>query len=132
MSDPGLSGNNVSERQLKWGMWLIAHRAFLKRIGYGLLIAVAVVAWGYTLWGLLDYYFIRGLDLDRAIARDVATARNPSAEITKRQAAKPIQIAEVLLLATNTGTYDSVARVVNPNPRWLANVEYTLDVPGAP
>ncbi|MDO8599372.1 MAG: hypothetical protein Q7S02_04640, partial [bacterium] len=133
MADPSLGGsNNVSGRQLKWGMWLLAHRMLLKKIGYGCLIAVAVVSWGYTFWGTIDYYFIRGLDLERAIARDVAVARNPRAAILQRQAAKPLQIAEVYLLATTASTYDAAARVVNPNPRWLATVEYALEVPGAP
>lgn len=132
MVDFPVGGNNVSDRRLKWGMWFITHRALLKKIGYGCLIAVAVVSWGYTLWGTIDYYFIRGLDLDRAIARDIAVARNPRAAILQRQAAKALQIAEVYLLATTASTYDAAARVVNPNSRWLATVEYALEVPGAP
>jgi len=132
MADAPFDGNNVSERQLKWGMWFIANRPLLRRIGYGILIAVAAISWGYTLWGLIDYFFVRGLDLDRAIARDTAVAKNPRAAILQRQAARPVQIAEVHLLTTAPATYDAVARVVNPNPGWIAAVEYALEVPGSP
>jgi hypothetical protein len=133
MADPS-SGENgkVSERQLAWGMWFVTRRALLRRIGYGLLIAVAVVSWGYTFWGLIDYYFVRGLDFERAIARDLATARNPRQPIIQRQAARPIQIEEVSILATTAGMYDAIALVTNPNQHWLADVEYALEVPGAP
>ena len=133
MSDPQFGGNNnVSERQLSWGLWLVAHRAGLKRIGYGALIAVAVVSWSYTIWGVIDHFFLRGLDLQRAIERDLATRLNPRAAIIQRQRAKPLEIADVSLLPTSASTFDVAARVVNPNPQWLATVEYQLDVPGAP
>ncbi|MDO8621819.1 MAG: hypothetical protein Q7R80_01150 [bacterium] len=131
--DPQFGGNNnVSERQLSWGLWFVAHRGGLKRIGYGALIAVAVVSWAYTLWGVVDHFFVRGLDLQRAIQRDLAVRQNPRAAIIQRQRAKPLEIAEVSLLPTSASTFDAAARVVNPNPRWVATVEYQLDVPGAP
>lgn len=131
--DPQFGGNNnVSERQLSWGLWLVAHRAVLKRIGYGALIAVAAVSWVYTLWGVVDHFFVRGLDLERSIQRDLAVRQNPRAAIIQRQRAKPLEIVEVILLPTSASTFDAAARVMNPNPRWVATVAYRLDVPGAP
>lgn len=141
MSDPQLGGpNQVSNRQLSWGLWFVAHRESLKRLGYGALIAVSVVSWGYTLWGLTDHFLLRGLDLKRAIQRDLATRQNPRAAIIQRQRPKQLEIAEVLLIpnggassdASAGASFDVAARVMNPNPRWLATVEYQLEVPGAP
>ncbi|MBI4434871.1 hypothetical protein HY635_03615 [Candidatus Uhrbacteria bacterium] len=131
--DPQLGGQNqVSERQLSWGLWFVAHRESLKKVGYGLLIAVAVVSWGYTLWGLTDHFLLRGLDLQRAIQRDLATRQNPRAAIIQRQRPKPLEIAEVYLIPNGGSSFDAAARIVNPNPRWLATIEYQLEVPGAP
>jgi hypothetical protein len=124
--------DQISNRQLSWGLWFVAHREGLKKLGYGLLIAVSVVSWGYTLWGLTDHFLLRGLDLRRAIQRDLATRQNPRAAIIQRQRPKQLEIAEVLLIPNGSTSFDVAARVVNPNPRWLATVEYHLEVPGAP
>lgn len=133
MADPQLGGQNqVSERQLKWGLWFVAHRDFLKRVGYGALVVVSVVSWVYTLWGLTDHFLLRGLDLQRAIERDLATRSNPRAAIIQRQRPKPLEIAEVYLIPNGGSSFDVVARLVNPNPRWYATVEVRLEVPGAP
>ncbi len=133
MADPQLGGpNQVSERQLSWGLWFVAHRESLKKLGYGVLIAVAAVSWGYTLWGITDHFLLRGLDLRRAIQRDLATRQNPRAAIIQRQRPKPLEIAEVHLIPNGGSSFDVAARVVNPNPRWLATIEYQLEVPGAP
>lgn len=133
MADPMPGGSNqVSERQLSWGLWFVAHRESLKRLGYWALVAVSVVSWGYTLWGLTDHFLLRGLDLQRAIQRDLATRQNPRAAIIQRQRPKQLEIAEVLLIPNGGSSFDVAARVVNPNPRWHAMVEYHLEIPGAP
>lgn len=133
MADPIPGGSNqVSERQLSWGLWFVAHRESLQRLGYGALIAVSVLSWGYTLWGLTDHFLLRGLDLQRAIQRDLATRQNPRAAIIQRQRPKQLEIAEVLLIPNGGSSFDVAARVVNPNSRWRAMVEYHLEIPGAP
>lgn len=133
MPDPQVGGpNQVSERQLSWGLWFVAHRESLQRLGYGTLIAVSVLSWGYTLWGLTDHFLLRGLDLKRAIQRDLATRQNPRAAIIQRQRPKQLEIAEVLLIPNGGSSFDVAARVVNPNLRWRAMVEYHLEIPGAP
>lgn len=123
--------NDISDRQLRFGLWLNAHRSMLRRIGYGFLIAVSAASWGFTLWGVVNHFFIEGAALRRDLA-ELAQRANPRAAIVARQRPTPLEVSDVILLPTGGGRYDAASRVVNRNPRWVAELEYVLEVPGSP
>ncbi|MBI4143186.1 hypothetical protein HY480_04910 [Candidatus Uhrbacteria bacterium] len=130
MPDAPLPPNALSERQLRWGIWLTTHRETLRRMGIVVLVLIGVGSWLFTLWGLVDHIFLDGEQLRRSVA-ELATPQNPRIAIIRQQQPHPITTAEVFVVPSGPGTYDIAARVVNPNPQWRAIVSYTLDVPGA-
>lgn len=130
MPDPVVP-NNLTERQLRRAIWLTEHRMLLRRIGVGVLIAIGAGAWLFTIWGLVNHFFIEGPALRRGIA-SVAVAENANAALLANVRPIPPEIRDVLLIPSGGSTYDAVARIVNPNPRWRMDLEYVLDIPGAP
>lgn len=128
---PQASNGNVTERQIRWGLWLVTNRILLKRIGYGALIAIGTVSWLYTIWGVLNHFFFEGEALRREIAQ-LAVQANERKPILVLQQHRPIEIAQVFLVPNGGTSYDAAARIVNPNPAWVVRVAYALDIPGAP
>lgn len=122
---------NVTERQIRWELWFVTHWLLLKRIGYGALIAVAAASWLYTIWGVINHFFIEGETLRREIAQ-LAVQANERKPILVRQQHRPLEIAQVFLIPNGGTSFDAAARITNPNSAWVVRVSYTLDIPGAP
>ena len=132
MADPLiLPPNNISEHQLRRALWIAEHRLLLKRISIGVLIAIGAGSWLFTIWGAITHFLIEGPALRRAV-NAVAVSENANAPFLAALRPQLPHIADVLLIPSGGTTYDAAARIVNPNPRWLLDMEYALDIPGAP
>ncbi|MFH1098766.1 MAG: hypothetical protein V1723_02515 [Candidatus Uhrbacteria bacterium] len=125
----GNSIDSLSDRQLRWGIWFASHRQRLRRIGYGIIIAIAVCAWIFTIWGVVNHFFIEGAALQRSLVA-MTSADNDRAVVLARLRPQPLIVAEVHIVPSGDGNVDVAARIVNPNVQWRTVVAYTIEIPG--
>ncbi|MDO8463382.1 MAG: hypothetical protein Q7S96_03890 [bacterium] len=123
-------GNNISGRQLTIGLWYLRHKDQLRKAHVLALLVFCVVTWGYVIFGTIQYGFLEYLSFERHWM-ELTTPQNPRYGLVRRAWAKPITIAEVILLPAGEARYDVAARVVNSNPRIVATIAYEFAVAGA-
>ncbi len=116
--------------ELKWGEWYVRHKILLRKISIGLLSAWCVVTLGYGL-GYFIYYFSYGYFQDQQMASqqllELSNLKNTRALFQ----AKELQVGRVEMYnSVSEETYDFVARVSNPNDRWIAIVNYKFSFSG--
>src|SRR3990167_8005034 len=60
----------ITTKELEVGLWYVEHRQTLRRVLYGLLIAIAAVSWSYSIYGF-TYYLARGMSEDEMLTRQL-------------------------------------------------------------
>ncbi|MDP3244802.1 MAG: hypothetical protein Q8M83_04055 [bacterium] len=115
---------NISEPQLKFGLWLVKYKPTFR---FGLIVVLIVLSlgyWTYALYGFLDYVLFssRGEKFleSSMVSESIDWARS-------RETNKPVDLFwdTPQTLSTRTGT-DLLARIQNSNPNWLARFDYSL------
>lgn len=119
----------LSERQLTFAAWWVAHKPLLRKVGHGTLIALNVFFWTYSAWGW-GAYILFGVQADRELAREIVRSRANIAELHERLRPKDIFVGETTLLPAGA-KFDIVALVQNPNDRHVARVRYHFTAGGA-
>jgi hypothetical protein len=123
---PGFSsspvGSGHSSDALRLADWISQHRLTLRQMGYGSLIALAVLTWGFSLWTLLDTYAISYPREQRIPLRIASVFIDEGASAFTAPA--PLDIGGAQSLIQEGARRHIYAPVSNPNPRWWAEIRY--------
>ncbi len=121
-------GSGLSEQELQFASFWTRNRMTIKKTGYGTLIAVIVVLWGYVSWSLLDAYAI-SYPREQRIAQNIASNEHAIAAIEAARP-QPIQPSGVEVFNGTDGRQDFLVQITNPNPQWWAEFDYRFDTNG--
>ncbi|MFH1661864.1 MAG: hypothetical protein ABIA02_02100 [Candidatus Falkowbacteria bacterium] len=115
--------SGLATKKLNFGLWYVEHKKLFRKIIIGILIAISVVSWSYTLYGFA-YYLIKGMNEDELLARDLLRTGNIDHNYILSIAPKDLQYHPIDVLKADKGKYDLVVRIQNPNDRWRAQFDY--------
>ncbi len=113
----------ITTKQLDFGLWIVEHK---KQFRTGLiifLIALAVFSWAYTLYGF-GYYFIRGVDEDKLLVKDLLTTSAAGHDYVRQNSARDLVYYPVDVLPTSGNKYDFLAKITNPNTEHWGSFDY--------
>ncbi len=128
MSDNYEIGSGFTDQQLALASWWVRHRIALRDAGYGALVIISVLFWGFTLWTLLDSYIISYPRESRIIQRIAQNQLNLAT--LQNMAPQPVQSTEVETFATTGNRSDFLVELTNPNALWWAVFTYHFDAEG--
>lgn len=124
----GVSTEELSESELKWGYWFVAHREQLIRLGIASLILFSVLTYGYSIYKTLRFYLFE-YDAYQQVIANVGTDYLNIAGIHDSNAIADIQIVSRQILPSSGGKIDILARISNPNKKWaLTSFTYRFAV----
>jgi hypothetical protein len=113
------TGTKPSGDELKWGLWFVTHRVFLRKLGILLLGALNLFLFVYVAYNLLNFYFInRGTE--KNLYRMLTASKLNYTRVAEISQAQPLTIGLVDVLINDQGNYDILAQVINPNASWYA------------
>ncbi len=117
------SGNELSEKQLKWARWWNENQIMVKKVFTAVLGVVAFSLFAYGAWGFADWFIGSGVRERAGIA---LLTENLTDYTAFREAAqpKPLVTQASISLVSGEGRYDIIAKVSNPNHRWWLEVDY--------
>ena len=130
-----MAGNSNKEEiggftsgELKLASWWVPHRMVIRKTGFGTLIAIAVLAWGYTMWSIVDAYVI-SYPRESRITRDIALNDLLLASI-ESDTPKDVSVSDVSVFQTTGNRYDMAVEILNPNEQWWAEFSYRFSLSG--
>lgn len=112
----------MTDSDLAAASWWVKHRLGLRRFGYGSLIALSVLLWGYALWSYVDTYLI-SWPRESRIPKLIAQQAVPS-DALRRTAPESLQPADVMAFENTDARLDLMSSLSNPNDLWLAHVKF--------
>jgi hypothetical protein len=117
-----------STGELQLASWWVRNGLVVRRAGYGSLIALCVLLWGYIAWGLLDAYAI-SYPRESRITRQIALNQQL---LSNLEADRPQNItsADAAVFSSSNGKYDFSSELNNPNDQWWAEFTYRFSVSG--
>lgn len=122
MPEPYNIGSGLSDQELKVASFWVRNRLVLRQVGYGSLIGISIILWGYVLWSLLDAYAI-SYPRESRIPRLVASNELALSGL-EQSAPRAVQVSEVSVFDAPANRQDFLVEVVNPNPQWAATFTY--------
>lgn len=124
--------SQLSEKQLSAGYWFVTHKLFLRNTLIFFLILCNMVVWGYVVFSLVFAFGVEYLQ-DRQIASDVVNDRFVNLQgIRELTSPKDIVKENISTLASAGERIDILARVRNPNKKWLATFDYYFETDKGP
>lgn len=96
----------------------------LKKLAYGLVIAVEAGLLLFVLWTFTDSFLISYGAEKQAVGEMVAYGQEDLHAYTLAHAAAPLSYSGASVLSAGSGRYDFYAILNNPNPEWWADVVY--------
>ncbi|MFH1404837.1 MAG: hypothetical protein ABIH21_01940 [Patescibacteria group bacterium] len=118
------------ERQYKVSMWWVEHRILLKKIGYGIIMAIEGVLLIYTIWIFVDTYAVSYDSEQTEVAKMVAFGQQDLHAYSQARAAFPIDVSEMKVFSVGGATYDYYALLTNDNIDWYAEFSYWFETGG--
>lgn len=115
-------GSGMSDADFRAASWWVRHRLGLRRFGYGSLVGLSVLFWGYTLWSYVDAYLI-SWPRESRIPKLIAQQAVPP-DALSRIAPEALQPADVMAFEATNGRLDLMSTLSNPNDLWLARVTF--------
>lgn len=112
-----------SNRQLKVAEWYIRHKLQLGHLLIGILLGWSVLSVGLSLFYWV-YYFTYGYFQDQKMMAEQIKGVSNYTALQPMYSARPLQFQGAETFPSATDRYDFVARVINPNERWIANLTY--------
>jgi len=109
--------DDVSEKQIKFGVWYLGHIDKIKKVITIILIVFSAVTIGYGIFGFIYHYSVQS-KLDQQLAQITATNID-FASFQARTKAENISFLEPEVIYSGNNSYDIFTKVVNPNERWL-------------
>lgn len=118
------TGEELTEKQLKWGYWFTTHRFQFYKGLIWFLVIFDVLLGGYNLYSWGDYLFF-GYFNDQKLLVDIKNSSLSYQTLQEHFAAKPIVIEGVLSLPTGNKT-DALVLLRNPNNNFFVKFDYTF------
>jgi len=125
------SGNELSEKQLKWARWWNENQIMVKKVFTVVLAVFAFSFFAYGAWGFADWFIGSGVRERASIALLTQNLTNYTA-FREASQPKPLVTQSPLSLVSGEGRYDIIAKVSNPNYRWWVEVDYKFKGNGVP
>jgi len=123
----GIPADDLSAKELKWGLWQAGHRLLLYKISFGLLIAVIIFVWGFSIWGWVNYFL--QFQNDQLVQADLTHSIDYT-YFHQAFGAKALQINSVQSFNSGVEKYDAVADIKNPNENFIVYFNYYFSVNG--
>lgn len=122
------TGEELTEKQLKWGYWFTTHRPELYKGLIWFLIVFNILLGGYNLyyWG---NYFIFGYTADQKMLAELRANIPRSPNLLQTFSAQSLNIGGVTAFPSGERT-DALALITNPNPDFIAKIEYSFILNG--
>lgn len=121
--------DDFSNKELKWAEWYLKHKLSFRKATLFFLISFCVLTVGFSL-SYLGYYFSYGYFQDQKMYALQTTEFQNYEAIKDLYTAKDLQVNTIEMYNSVSNKYDFVARVINPNPRWIASVSYKFTFDG--
>ncbi len=121
-----LQEENEFKRSYKFSLWWVEHRAFLRRLAYGIFIAFDGILLLFVLWAMLDSFALSYGDDEREVAKIVAYGQTDLHGYTTANAADPIESEQVLVFGIGDNRYDFFVPLSNPNSDWWVEFTYSF------
>jgi len=122
----------MGERQISFRLWVINHYRGLKLTLTLTLVGIAAISWGYTLYGLADYWLITGPREQQALAEISADLLNP--EMLAARHPQELAVGEPVIFSAEGGPasggggkYDLAVKIGNPNSNWYIEFDYQFE-----
>lgn len=124
MPESQSSSSGLSDTQLKWSYFFVSNKILLRKIGIIFLISANCALWGFALAGLAFW----ALDYQRLSRQTNELLYGSSPLLTTIEAGKPqpLNVSDIQSFGGENNRYDLMAQVLNPNPDWLAEFDYTF------
>lgn len=110
---PDYQIHDLSERQLKFGYWLLTHAQNFKKALIIALIALSAVFWGLAIYGL-TVYLVNGPQ-DQQIIRGIISNEIDFEGFRQRNKPQDLVFGAPQLIYSGNNKYDFSAEVYNPN-----------------
>lgn len=110
---PDYQIHDLSERQLKFGYWLLTHAKDFKKALIIALIAISAVFWGLAIYGL-TVYLVNGQQ-DQQIIQGIINNDLDFEGFRQRHKPQELVFGAPELIYTGNNKYDFSAEVYNPN-----------------
>lgn len=108
--------------------WWVRNHILVRRLGYGLLIVIGILLWGYVAWGILDAYAI-SYPRESRLTRDIAVNQQLLASLQK-DLPQNVSVSDVTVYQSTANRLDMEVTVSNPNEQWWAEFNYRFSVSG--
>jgi hypothetical protein len=116
------SSERLSERQLKWSEWWVAHKVLLYRMSMAIFFVIDLSLVGFALYGYYDWFLGTGVRERARWAELSAPIINTSA-FRNVHAAQDLNIEETSRIQ-DASTTDIYTVMTNPNTEWWALITY--------
>lgn len=110
--------NNLTPSQFKWGYWYFQHKDQIKQYIVYALIAVNVILFGYSGYGLVRELAFDGPGLEQA-QQELTQQLIDVPSIHQASQPLPISVVSTDVLSSGGQNYDFMARISNPNEDWM-------------
>lgn len=125
MANDYVIGSGLTEQELKAASWWVRHKRGLRLFGFGTLIALSAIFWGFVLWSLLDAYVI-SYPRESQATRIIQNNEQALAAL-QASAPTPVQSSEVYVFQNTGERQDFLTEISNPNTQWWADFTYHFD-----
>ena len=115
----------LSEQQLEAAIWYVKHRALLRKLVLGVILALDATLVLYSGFGAFREFLFS----NKRVAQELELLKTNIPGEATRLANRPVdlQLGGIELLRSGEVT-DVLARVQNPNPEWYAQFSYTIGI----
>jgi hypothetical protein len=120
---------DFSSKRLKYSLWFVTHKVFLRKASFVFLILISVVFWGLSIWWWGDYISYEIRDRSQLIKALVSSTKNTFQKSTAFSP-RPIVVTNSFVTPGGVDKYDLGAEVANPNDRFVVFVDYYFVVDG--
>jgi len=107
--------HDISEKELKFGSWLLANQAKIKKVLVLTLLLFCVITVGYGIFGFLTYAL--EMQKDKKMLAPLTLNFIDFVGYQVRNLPKPLEISEPQVIYNGGSQYDFVAQVKNPNEK---------------
>lgn len=123
-----LNVENVSDKQLKRGYWILTHKKQFQNLGTFSLMFFCVLTIGYSLISLGHYFIFQYEEYTNALnTAGIDYVNYPG--LRAMNAIEPLEIVSRQVLTAGPGKIDIALRVRNPNVQWaLEEVKYQFSI----
>lgn len=115
---PTKAMDHLTEENIRYSETFLKHRELLKRLFLFLFFFADVLLILNLAYRFVVYNdgFLQELEVENNLTANYI----PYAQLHKLMAPIPLQVASVTLINTKSGQYDLVAKITNPNEKWMA------------